>query len=203
LPDISEYSDGEYAAPLALAQGLSLLFDTGEGVPPGRELLAPLAAYLSGDAHSERRLLALRTDLPRPVWPDPMPRTWPICKDKRTSYTPLLLILERTGDEVFDAAALAVARYSQQRIWERSGTLLPLISPEAFETRYKRAESPVLRFGLLQGQDGSLLSAGPEPGKASSSFSIRSTDAAAMRLVYAVEPFFRSIGPEGETWTLP
>jgi hypothetical protein len=116
-----------------------------------------------------------------------------------------VFIYERTGDVDFDRALLGFARFSQQRLWERSGTLASLYTPEAFRARYPdpRPIGILVRFGRLDGGPEGLLYAGPETQEPSDSFAIRGSDAAAIRLAYTIEPFFRAVQPDGEFWTAP
>ncbi len=208
LPDLSEWHDGMNAVPLGLAQGLSYVFNAGEDVPEGPELVAPASAFVHGDAHAERRLLLLRSDAPRPRWPAPVPRRWPPPPSLVT------LVIEASGDEGLDAESLAVARFCQQRLWERSGELVPLLKAEHYDPEWtdlrepslggKRSEeTQVIRIGRLGGPAEGILRAGPEEDGSRRWYSIRASDASSMRSIYAVEPFFRASGPDGETWSLP
>lgn len=206
LPRNNEWRDGGYAFPLALVRGTTYAFNVREGVPPGDELLAPVIAYDGADEHAERRLLLLRRDSPRPSWPAPAQATWP--PDAHL----LTLVAELTPDPAWDDELIAVARFCQQRLWERSGILAPLIPETYLEAHRDHADergttigrSQILRLGLLEGDEPGVLRAGSERVDESRvSYFIRASNADALRLVYVVEPFFRELGEGSEAWRVP
>ncbi len=68
--------------------------------------------------------------------------------------------------------------------------------------RFREREVSVVRFGRATDLPAGALRAAPEPADSKRTFAIRATDPLAMRLVYAVDPFFQAIEPAGQSWSL-
>ena len=126
----------------------------------------------------------------------------------------LTLVVERTPDPSFNDELVAVARFCQKRLWERSGILAPLVPQAYLETHRNHsdergttlAKSQILCFGRLGTEEQGVLRAGSEPSAFSVdrvSYSIRASSADALRLVYAVEPCFGEAREGPETWRVP
>ena len=204
---IDEWSGGGFAPPLAIIPRMAPLFGIRQEVPAGPEVRAPLVAFHRDDPHADRRLLSLPTAGPRPRWPVRQKRTWPeVPQVDQLLFTTCAFVVEGSDDDEFHSEALAAARYFQQRLWERGGELVPVSSQVWLDWRDTGFQDDdwVVQFGRLDEGEPGLLWAGPEPRgeDGPATFALRASDAAGMRLSYVIDPFFRSVDPSGESWSV-
>ncbi|MEM7309531.1 MAG: hypothetical protein AAF682_22835 [Planctomycetota bacterium] len=198
LSRIDEWSDGGFAPPLAIVpRSLPLL---GAPLSSDPEVRLPVAAFHGADRHADRRLLSLAATGPRPRWPVAQARAWPAVPQGSSRGA---LVVEGGGE--LHLEALAAARYFQQRLWERGGELLPLLSQARLEAGESHLQNRdwIVRFGRLDGGEPGLLWAGPEPAAEGSpaTFALRASDPLGMRLSYVIDPFFRGLDAGGESWS--
>jgi hypothetical protein len=187
-----EFADAGPAAPLGMLASRSIAHSPGGRDPDDGGLLAPLCAYVDWGIPDLRLV-----PLPRGAVASARSRSWkwPARREASSPGAPNpVLVYEMSGPGDLAREALAVARYCQQLVWYRTGEVLTL-GPDVWLTqdldRFAIAtKAPVVRFGHLgDAPPGTLVvrRAGPDR------YEIRAADAAAMRLVYTVDPFFSEI----------
>ncbi len=193
-PSLAKSNPGGFVAPLGLRRVSSYLFDVGTDAWECEEVLAPIRVSDENDDADHRHLVPLSMTGPAPRRPLREPTHWPVASIDASTY----FVYETWGPSDVAREALATARYCQQLVWYRTGRI-PVLVPSHPEWE-ARSDELIIRFGYSASEPAGVLVARQDE---RAKFSLRASDAAGMRLVYAIDPLFSDITENPTRFKLP
>ncbi len=198
VPTLGESRAGGFVAPLGLRRMSSYLLIPPQNEPDTWEwehVLAPIYASDGIADRAHRHLALLSMDGPGPRRPFQEPTCWPSASVTDSTC----FVYEESGPGDVAREALATARYCQQLVWYRTGRLPSLVYGSQPMPDSEKVDL-IVRFGYSESEPaGVLVARQDEP----ASFSLRASDAAGMRMVYAVDPFFSDITENPTRFEIP